>query len=721
MSLVSGKNFQSFNLDARLTGFEIVVASSNNSAVENVTREIPGAKSIDEEYRERAAYFTDVARHCLKPDDKGAPPWGLVAAVLGNSRNRYEFAQKFWFDKYDEEQESLHGTPRRMTFKRHLNERAFAGLEDWRRAQAEFNAARHRASELISERQRWEQALSTKRALEPQLRAAEMRAQATERAYTEAAGELSNRTRAIDESERERQAQNEDIESIARGRPHVFFYFRHSLRKIHPVFAVSKVEQYEARMHRAQDELDRIKADLRQRKAARTISQERLEQSRTQSVNAGDALRTLAARREQLARVIEEGKGSLERGAFADEEWWARDERTIQLRAPWLDAELNRARAELFLAALALHRTFIEVARDRVRRNISLWADMITGKLKGSPEQILTLWQTFFLIVPVVSTTFASVGRMFSELGRESLGWLLVDEAGQATPQAAVGALWRARRAVVVGDPLQIEPVVALEDPIINRIAEHFELSRHWRPSSSGAGASAQKLADHVNRYGGLIGENENALWVGCPLRVHRRCANPMFDISNRIAYDGLMIKASKDAPPFGEVRLGQSRWISIGGSCQGKQWVPEQGRQVLKMLAGMNDERAETLPQVFIISPFRNVAYRLTKMLEEERGLWVKESVPHWEVKQWIKRSVGTVHTFQGKEAPIVILLLGTDRESAGARRWASGKPNILNVAATRAQQYLYIVGDEQLWKGLPHFDVASLSLERFSKGASR
>ena len=50
----------------RLTGFEIVVASSNNGAVENVSTEIPGPKGIDGQWRDAAAavnYFSQIAGH----------------------------------------------------------------------------------------------------------------------------------------------------------------------------------------------------------------------------------------------------------------------------------------------------------------------------------------------------------------------------------------------------------------------------------------------------------------------------------------------------------------------------------------------------------------------------------------------------------------------------------------------------------------------------------
>ena len=48
----------------------------------------------------------------------------------------------------------------------------------------------------------------------------------------------------------------------------------------------------------------------------------------------------------------------------------------------------------------------------------------------------------------------------------------------------------------------------------------------------------------------------------------------------------------------------------------------------------------------------------------------------------QWLEDRVGTIHTFQGREADTVILLLGASAESQnGAREWTAGTPNISDL----------------------------------------
>ena len=56
--------------------------------------------------------------------------------------------------------------------------------------------------------------------------------------------------------------------------------------------------------------------------------------------------------------------------------------------------------------------------------------------------------------------------------------------------------------------------------------------------------------------------------------------------------------------------------------------------------------------------------------------------------------------------------MVLGCDRRTAGAAQWAAPKPNLLNVALTRAKHRFFIIGDEDLWAGLPHFSDAGNEL---------
>ena len=87
---------------------------------------------------------------------------------------------------------------------------------------------------------------------------------------------------------------------------------------------------------------------------------------------------------------------------------------------------------------------------------------------------------------------------------------------------------------------------------------------------------------------------------------------------------------------------------------------------------------------------------------------------------KKWVESRVGTVHTFQGKEAEAVILMLGAGRGAkAGSRAWAGGTPNLLNVAATRAKRVLYVVGNRGEWRGAGVFAEAAGTLQPKSGAA--
>lgn len=357
---------------------------------------------------------------------------------------------------------------------------------------------------------------------------------------------------------------------------------------------------------------------------------------------------------------------------------------------------LLRERDEVFIAAVALHRAFVDAAAKPLRHNLAALMNVFTTQTLPTAEKqalLPDLWASLFLVVPLVSTTFASVTRMLGKLPLESLGWLLVDEAGQASPQAAVGAIMRTKRAVIVGDPIQIEPVVTLPDTLCEAICTQFGVNPECY---SAPRASVQTLADAASAY---TTEFEMKFGgsrpVGVPLLVHRRCSEPMFSISNSVAYSGLMVFAKKDEKPsgIGQV-LGPSQWIDIIGSSENK-WCPEEGDEVVRLLYRLVQAGASS--DLYVITPFVIVAEGLRLTIRNSGVLrgWVDEE---W---RWLNERVGTVHTAQGREAEAVIIVLGAPNPSqTGARNWAGSRPNILNVAVTRAKEVVYVVGNRKLWR---------------------
>lgn len=71
----------------------IVIASSNNGAVENISKELPLKKEVSKQYSTEVSYFKAVAEQCMDNDS-----WGLIAAVLGNKENRNILVNNLWFN-----------------------------------------------------------------------------------------------------------------------------------------------------------------------------------------------------------------------------------------------------------------------------------------------------------------------------------------------------------------------------------------------------------------------------------------------------------------------------------------------------------------------------------------------------------------------------------------------------------------------------------------------
>lgn len=132
-----------------------------------------------------------------------------------------------------------------------------------------------------------------------------------------------------------------------------------------------------------------------------------------------------------------------------------------------------------------------------------------------------------------------------------------------------------------------------------------------------------------------------------------------------------------------------------------------EQGKKVLDIVIN-NFYKNEGNPDLYIISPFTTVIDELKDMINQS-----KLNDLYKGVEQWCDKSCGTVHKFQGKEAKEVIFILGCDKRAVRAVKWV--KPNILNVAVTRAKYRLYIVGDVELWCQSEIFKTAYSLLDKF------
>jgi superfamily I DNA and/or RNA helicase len=258
-----------------------------------------------------------------------------------------------------------------------------------------------------------------------------------------------------------------------------------------------------------------------------------------------------------------------------------------------------------------------------------------------------------------------------------------------------------------VGDPLQIPPVVSLPERLITEVCAYFNVTQtEWAAPA----ASAQTLADAASHLQAEFRADAGTRRVGLPLLVHRRCQAPMFDICNAIAYDHQMVQAvqTSDGGLVGRV-LGESTWFDVDGVATSK-WCPAEGEAAVQLMARLAAAGVRE-PDIYLITPFRVVSQELRTRLADEPELLQRLGII--DGNSWLRERVGTIHTFQGKEAEAVVAILGAPiAAQQGARRWACATPNILNVMVSRARRRLYVVGSRAAWGSVGKCQVLAAAL---------
>lgn len=699
-----------YKLHESLRGHEILVASSNNKAVENISKELPLKAQIADDIGE-LNYFSTVSNALSK--DNGET-WGLIAAVLGNSKNRSQFTNTTWWDS---------DSGLRNYFLSITGQVNYEVDDDGQDIIPKVIQDCNPPESLQDAKYKWEQARNE---FDKALKASENAISLAQKAY-----ELTKRAAALRlESKRniskqvDLVAQKDVLQKNADTLSEMYVHLSSLLAaasenkkqslKLKPGFfkRLFARDKWKAWKSSHVVTVSKLK-QLTKEDGALCI---KLQEVRKEALDAEKVLSELKAEEQCLAESRAKVLASLEKlspicdGKLVTSVLWDQNHEYQQKFSPNFTDEVQRLRDDVFVASIRLHKAFIDASAKQMRQNLGAFFACLGGKALPSDKQALLphLWASAFLLTPVISTAFASVGRMLKTMPKESIGWLLIDEAGQATPQAAIGAIYRAKRVMSVGDPLQIEPVVTLSPPLVEGISKHMGVEPYqWMAPD----ASVQTLSDKANSYGTVIPRDLSEIRIGTPLLVHRRCEDPMFSISNKLAYNGLMVQATVSTASEITALFGvQSAWFDIRGSAQEK-WSPEEGEHVCDMLmkacAHFSDD-----PDIFVVTPFKNVANRMRQRMRMEAARLEQCGIEN--PQSWINNNIGTVHTFQGKEARAVILLLGAPSSTqTGARNWATSNVNLLNVAVSRAKQNFYVVGNKELWGDIGHMKLISRNLK--------
>ena len=259
---------------------------------------------------------------------------------------------------------------------------------------------------------------------------------------------------------------------------------------------------------------------------------------------------------------------------------------------------------------------------------------------------------------------------------------VIVDEASQCDIASVVPLLARSKRAVFVGDPMQLRHISTLDVAVEQTLLQQYKLTD----------AAVQRFTYRVNSAFDLGDANPAVDDVSrVRLDLHFRSHSNIADYCNEAFYaKTLHIVTATDKLKIPHGMEPGIHWTHIDGRLEPGPtgaWCEDEIEAIRLELLGLvsRDYRGT----IGVVTPFRQQMLRLKDLLE------TGDALPA-EFRERTQLLVDTAYGFQGGERDLILFSLcgGPDLPIGGAL-FFNKEPNQFNVAVSRARAILHVFGN--------------------------